>query len=624
MSSRFSLRFVSGDRSGETHELEGPHMTLGRKPGNSLQLNDSSVSGTHAELLVDEGSVTLRDRNSTNGTKVAGAAIEEHQLAHGDEVSFGTVKAVFLDAELATEVEDEETDAVGSLSAAALEGGGSRSRFGFLVVILVAVVLGAGAWYGVSMFDSEGVGNIKPVLVVEGDLLDGSGSFEDDEKIWINDETASAEFLRTVVAATTGQSGMQAVLVAGERARMESETVASRAGARFEARASFTADIEAGARLGLLFSSGEGSLSSTAWSAVFEGEEDVHLEVVVPTGHDRVRLIVEARAKGDGSVSVDDASLVLAAGYTGEAAKVVGEYGFHLLGDPVQALCITKISTALVGGLGVEGSSLSGDLTKTGMELTASAKGSLTLDVNGVLVERGVASLGDGGFRVHGADFDREGVTSVLLGKGNTLVAVHMDTPCRVRARAAGEGMRLEAALEDATLRVQVDFADERKLAGDLAYEARGAEREGQLGDCLAAWAELLERYPYQDALVVEAEGVRGRLVQDGLLELQGVRAEVERASFFRLVELYRSCRDQANAVGARYAGSEVESEARGLVEAVELELGALEVNLDADEVTRLRSIHAVLLASESPRLAGEVASYLERVFNTTSTPEGE
>ena len=112
--------------------------------------------------------------------------------------------------------------------------------------------------------------------------------------------------------------------------------------------------------------------------------------------------------------------------------------------------------------------------------------------------------------------------------------------------------------------------------------------------------------------------------MQAGLLELQGVRAEVERASFFRLVELYRSCRDQAAAVGLRYAGSEVEAEAQNILAAVEVELGVLEVDLDADEVVRLRSIHAVLEASDSPRLADEVASYLESEFDESTAPGGE
>ena len=97
MSSRFSLRITSGVHDGEQHELEGPRVTVGRKPGNSLRLEESSVSGTHAELLIEGGTVTLRDRNSTNGTKVGGSAIDERVLAHGDQVTFGSVQALFED-----------------------------------------------------------------------------------------------------------------------------------------------------------------------------------------------------------------------------------------------------------------------------------------------------------------------------------------------------------------------------------------------------------------------------------------------------------------------------------------------------------------------------------------------
>ena len=622
MSTRFSLRFVSGDRAGEVYGLNGPRVTVGRKPGNSLQIIDGSVSGTHAELLIDEGGVVLRDRNSTNGTKVSGVAIEERELGHGDELSLGNVKLVLLDAQFAEEVLEDGSDAIGFVDPAALEGTGSRSRAGLLVAIAVVFLLVGGAYYGLGMVGSPGGGSVQPVEFVAGDLLDGGGSFEEGLGDFTNDEGASVEFLITAAWAATGRSGLQAVLVSGERARLLSRPVAARAGVRFEARASFSADAAAGARLGLLFSSGDGALSSTAWGAALVGEDEALLGAITPPGHDRVQLVLDARATGSGSVSVDDANL-LRAGSSAEVEERAG-FGFHLLGEPAQVLCITKISTVFVSGLEVAGASLRASFTQTGMELAASSLGTLGLDVANALVERGIASIGEGGYRIHGADFDRDSVTSVLLGKGNDLVAVHMDQPCRVRARVRGEGMRLEIALADADFRVQVDFTDERRQAGDLAYAARGAERDGQLGDCLAAWAELLERYPYQEALVVEAEGVRGRLVQEGLLALQGVRAEIERASFFQLVELYRSCRDRAHAVGARYAGSEVESEARALVEVVEVELGMLEVALDADEVSRLRSIHAVLRASESPRLADEVADYLMSEFRVTTGSEGE
>ena len=622
MSSRFSLRITSGVHDGEQHELEGPRVTVGRKPGNSLCLEESSVSGTHAELLIEGGTVTLRDRNSTNGTKVGGSAIDERVLAHGDQVTFGSVQALFEDAEVGGAASEAEADAVGSLSVAALADSGKGSRSGFLIVVAVIVLLGAGVWVGLGMLEGEGGGSALPVATVEGDLLDGAGAFEGESSAWTNDGAASVEFFDSRQAAATGLNGMNAELISGEEARLLSPKVSTRAGTKMVARVSADADAAVGARLGVRFSRGDGGQGTVAWSAVMDGSGEVMVEALTPAGYDSAQVIIEARASGDGAVSVDDASLTSAG--TGQGAQELGGYAFHLLGEPAQSVCLTKISALSFGGLEVEGATLTGALTEKGMDLSASQAGALSLSVDAALVSKGVASVGASGHQVHGAEFEREGVTSVLLGEGNDLVAIHWESPTQVRARSEGEGMGLEVSLIDASFRLQVDFKEERVHAGDLAYAARGAEREGQLGDCLGSWAELLERYPYQEALVVEAEGARGRLVQAGMLELQEVRAELERASFFRLVELYRACRSQAAAVGERYAGSEVQEEADALVEAVEAELTLLEVDLDAGEVSRLQAIHAVLKASDSPKLAGEVASYLESEFSAPADRGGE
>ena len=137
MTTRFSLRFVSGDRAGEVCPLEAPLVTLGRLASNSLQVKDGSISGSHAEFLVGESSVVLKDKDSTNGTKIGGTSIKERELAHGDELRFGSVVARFLDAELADPVEAEAGDdvdggagdAVASASRASRrEGSGARRR----------------------------------------------------------------------------------------------------------------------------------------------------------------------------------------------------------------------------------------------------------------------------------------------------------------------------------------------------------------------------------------------------------------------------------------------------------------------------------------------------------------
>jgi EAL domain-containing protein (putative c-di-GMP-specific phosphodiesterase class I) len=51
--------------------------TIGRRPGCYLQLNYKTISGNHAELLLENGQLWVADRNSTNGTYVNGRRITE-------------------------------------------------------------------------------------------------------------------------------------------------------------------------------------------------------------------------------------------------------------------------------------------------------------------------------------------------------------------------------------------------------------------------------------------------------------------------------------------------------------------------------------------------------------------
>jgi hypothetical protein len=98
MQNRFSLRIESGERRGETVDVPPGGLTLGRRPGNSVQILDASVSGRHAELVVDGEGVLLRDLGSTNGTRVAGERISERRLTGGDEVLLGNVRMTFVDS----------------------------------------------------------------------------------------------------------------------------------------------------------------------------------------------------------------------------------------------------------------------------------------------------------------------------------------------------------------------------------------------------------------------------------------------------------------------------------------------------------------------------------------------
>ncbi|HTL72197.1 MAG TPA: FHA domain-containing protein [bacterium] len=73
------------------HVLLDEAVTIGRMKGNTIALDDISVSLSHAKLTLRNGGYFLKDLNSTNGTMVNGQSITEVQLHDGDHVKFGEV-----------------------------------------------------------------------------------------------------------------------------------------------------------------------------------------------------------------------------------------------------------------------------------------------------------------------------------------------------------------------------------------------------------------------------------------------------------------------------------------------------------------------------------------------------
>lgn len=83
-----------GPEIGTRYSLDGDHVSVGRVPGNDIQLDDVTVSRQHA-VLVRQGSAWLvRDLGSLNGTYVNSARVEEVLVQHGDEVQVGRFRLV--------------------------------------------------------------------------------------------------------------------------------------------------------------------------------------------------------------------------------------------------------------------------------------------------------------------------------------------------------------------------------------------------------------------------------------------------------------------------------------------------------------------------------------------------
>lgn len=70
-------------------------VTIGREEGNALRLNDERVSRYHAKVQAEDGDIILTDLDSTNGTRVNGAAVQIRRLRPGDQLSIGRTMLLF-------------------------------------------------------------------------------------------------------------------------------------------------------------------------------------------------------------------------------------------------------------------------------------------------------------------------------------------------------------------------------------------------------------------------------------------------------------------------------------------------------------------------------------------------
>jgi pSer/pThr/pTyr-binding forkhead associated (FHA) protein len=76
-------------------ELGGDCVTIGRAPSNHIVVNHPSVSAEHAVLVRTDGSYSLKDLNSANGTQINGDGVTDAELKDGDTIRFGSVTAIF-------------------------------------------------------------------------------------------------------------------------------------------------------------------------------------------------------------------------------------------------------------------------------------------------------------------------------------------------------------------------------------------------------------------------------------------------------------------------------------------------------------------------------------------------
>ena len=89
------LSIIKGPQTGNTFELDGTQITIGRDPANGIFLNDMTVSRTHAKILRSAAGTLIEDLGSLNGTWVDGAIVNSAPLHDGSSVQIGTFTLIY-------------------------------------------------------------------------------------------------------------------------------------------------------------------------------------------------------------------------------------------------------------------------------------------------------------------------------------------------------------------------------------------------------------------------------------------------------------------------------------------------------------------------------------------------
>lgn len=77
-------------------DLQPGKYLVGRAAGNDIRIEDASLSLTHAQLVFDQGIITIKDLNSTNGTFVNGSPVKYGELKPGQLLRFGWVDVALI------------------------------------------------------------------------------------------------------------------------------------------------------------------------------------------------------------------------------------------------------------------------------------------------------------------------------------------------------------------------------------------------------------------------------------------------------------------------------------------------------------------------------------------------
>jgi Nif-specific regulatory protein len=93
------IAVVAGPLKDSAFELGGEEVSVGRESSNRVCIPDALLSRRHCVIRRENSRHKLVDLNSLNGTFVNGKPVREHLLEHGDQITVGESRLVFLGRE---------------------------------------------------------------------------------------------------------------------------------------------------------------------------------------------------------------------------------------------------------------------------------------------------------------------------------------------------------------------------------------------------------------------------------------------------------------------------------------------------------------------------------------------
>lgn len=664
MQARYYLVFEGGDRDGERVPVRGPKVTIGRKAGNTIVVNDQKISGTHAEIVEEKGRFLLRDLGSTNGTLLDGRRVDEVLLSPEDRITLGETFFRFVDSRqpaAAAEVRHLKVDA-------------GRGRRSALVPSLLALVVAAA---GFSYIYFGGFGSAErggaPVSPVAGNLLPNFSfeTIEGESPGWhLQDGGAEAFSL-----GPGGRSGFSAAAVSLAGSGFARATTAAPVSVepnrtyRLAGWVSVSGE-EAAARLYATFlSSSDPALAvvhGLPWKKA-EGRRGfvrIEGEIPSPPGADRATVSLLA-VGGRGRVAFDDLELALV-GTAPPPPASIRQYSFRLgpsggFLHKIDRFLLSEIGLAFVDGSGQtlpasafaesegeaaalclpapEGESAPAGELRFRLErqdsgvllryqlagLKAGWKPSLRVAVSpSYFSELGAMALGPRQNSVYSTDFTEASVSSVVLGEELNRLRIRFGKEMSLQGRSTPTGFLLAVPFEEEIeVFIQIAFEEEKKKAGELLLEGQRQEEAGAAGEALAFYGRILNEFPFEKRAVDRARSRYEDLFRTGLERIASVEKAEEEARFFGLRDAFLRAQSEAAAIAKKYVGSEIAARADAVLAKIAVAVRQVQAELDREEAQRLKAMASGLEAIGSRSLAAELRRYLAAHYAEAASGKG-